>query len=96
MEAGERVAHFPFKLRPRGQRRDTVENQHVDGAGAHQRVGDFQRLLARVGLGKQQIFNLDAKFLGIDRTAFVLFLQPPLNKLIMRWISVCVLVVFFE
>ena len=37
------------------------------GARAHQRVGDFQRLLAGVGLRDQQILDLDTELLGIDR-----------------------------
>ncbi len=35
--------------------------------GAHQRVGDLQRLLASVGLRDQQVFEIDAELAGIDR-----------------------------
>ena len=42
------------------------DHQHVDGAGAHQRVGDLQRLLAVVGLGDQQVLDLDAELPGVD------------------------------
>jgi hypothetical protein len=34
------------------QRRDGVDDQHVDRAGAHQRVGDLERLLAGIGLAE--------------------------------------------
>ena len=42
-------------------------DQHVDRVGADQRVGDLQRLLARVGLRDDQFIDIDAQFLGIDR-----------------------------
>jgi hypothetical protein len=35
------VAHFALDFRLRRQRRDRVDDHHVDGAGAHQHVGDF-------------------------------------------------------
>ena len=42
------------------------DHQHVDGAGTHERIGDLQRLLAVVGLGDQQVRDLDAKLAGIN------------------------------
>ena len=42
------------------------DHQHVHGAGAHQRVGDLQRLLAVVGLRDQQVLDLDAELPGVD------------------------------
>ena len=45
---------------------------HVDGAGAHQRVGDLERLLAGVGLRDQQVLDLDAELLGVGRVERVL------------------------
>ena len=52
----------------RGVKRcDRVDDQDVDGAGAHQRVADLERLLAGVGLRDQQVFQIDAELAGIDR-----------------------------
>ena len=64
---GWHVAHLAFDFGARRQRRDRIDDQHVDGAGAHQRVGDLQRLLAGVGLGNQQVVEIDAELAGIDR-----------------------------
>ena len=61
------VAHFAFQFGPRHQRGDTVHHQHVDGAGADQSIGDFQRLLTGIGLADQQIVQIDAKLAGIGR-----------------------------
>jgi hypothetical protein len=61
------VAHLAFEFGARHQGGDRVDHQHVDRAGAHQRVGDFQRLLAGVGLGDQQVVDIDAQLAGIDR-----------------------------
>jgi hypothetical protein len=41
-------------------------------AGAHQRVGDFQRLLAGVGLGNQQVLEIDAELAGVNGVERVL------------------------
>ena len=60
------IAHLALDLGPRRQRRDRIDHQHVDRARAHQRVGDLQRLLARVGLGDQQVVEIDAELAGID------------------------------
>ena len=60
------VAHFAFDFRARNQRGDRVHHQHVDRVGADQRVDDFQRLLARIGLRHDQFVDVDAQLLGID------------------------------
>ena len=64
---GSAVAHLAFEFGARHQRRDRIDHQHVDRAGAHQRVGDLQRLLAGVGLRDQQVVDIDAELAGIDR-----------------------------
>ena len=64
---GWTVAHLAFELGARHQRGDRIDHQHVDRAGAHQRVGDLERLLAGVGLGDQQVVDIDAELAGIDR-----------------------------
>ena len=44
----------------------------VDRAGADQRLGDLQRLLAGVRLRDQQLFEVDAEPAGVDRVEGVL------------------------
>ena len=67
-----RVAHLAFDLGPRHQGRHRVDDQDVDGAAAHQHVGDLERLLAGVGLGDEQLVAVDAELLGIDGVERVL------------------------
>src|ERR1700735_2466325 len=67
LQAWLRFAHFAFDLGPWRQRRDRVDDKHVDCARTHQGVGDFKRLLASVGLGNQGIVEVDAEFACIDR-----------------------------
>jgi len=54
------VAHLTFDLGARDQRRDAVQHDDVQRATAHQRLGDLQRLLGRVGLGNVQVLDVDA------------------------------------
>ena len=54
------------------QRRDRVDDDDRDRAGADQRLGDLQRLLAGVGLGDQELVDVDAELLGVDRVERVL------------------------
>ena len=61
------VAHLAFKFGARHESGHRVDHQHVDRAGAHQRVGDFQRLLAGIRLGDQQFIDIHAKLAGINR-----------------------------
>ena len=67
LEAGKLIAHLAFEFGARRQRRNRIDHQHLDGAGAHQRIGDFQRLLAGIGLRDQEIVDIDAELAGIDR-----------------------------
>ena len=67
-----RIAHLAFDFGLRRQRRDRVDDDDVDRARAHQHVGDFERLLARVGLRDEQIVDIDAELLGIRRIERVL------------------------
>ena len=67
LQAHVLIAHLAFDFRLRRECRDRVDDHHVDGAGAHQHVGDFERLLAGVGLRNQQIVDVDAELLRIDR-----------------------------
>src|SRR5262249_5607491 len=61
------VAPLALELRARHQGRHRIDDQNVDRAGAHQRVGDFQRLLAGVRLRNQKIVDIDAELARIDR-----------------------------
>ena len=67
LQAGQGIAHLAFQFGLGGQRRHRVDHHNVDAAGTHQRVGDFQRLFAGVGLGDQHFVDVDAQLLGIDR-----------------------------
>ena len=44
---------------------DGVDDDHVDGARADQRIGDFKRLLAGVGLRNEQVVEVHAEFVGV-------------------------------
>ena len=65
LQAGQLIAHLALDFGARRERRDRIDHQHVDRAGAHQRVGDLQRLLAGVGLRDQQVVEIDAELAGI-------------------------------
>src|SRR4051794_21892774 len=66
------VAHLAFEFGARHQRRDRIDDEYVDRPGAHQRVGDFERLLAGIRLRNQQIVDIDPKLFGIERVERVL------------------------
>ncbi len=67
LEAGQAVTHVAFEFSARRQGRDRVDDEHVDGAGSHQRIGDLQGLLAGVRLGNQKLVNIDTQLAGVDR-----------------------------
>ena len=67
LQARQAVAHLAFDFGARRQRRDRVDDENVDRAGAHQRIGDFERLLAGIRLRDQKVFEIDAELAGIDR-----------------------------
>src|SRR5215472_10379844 len=48
-----RVAHFTFQLRLGDERGDRVDHQNIDCPGAYQHLGDLERLLSGVRLGKK-------------------------------------------
>src|SRR5688572_5338440 len=72
MQADVHVAHLALDLRLRRQRRDRVDHDDVDRAGAHQHVRDFQRLLAGIRLRHQQFRHVDAELRGVHRIERVL------------------------
>ena len=61
------VAHFPFEFGARHQGGDAIDHENIDRVRAHQRVGDFERLLASIGLGNQEFVDIDAEFASIAR-----------------------------
>ena len=66
------IAHLALDLGLGHQCRHRVDNDHVHRVGAHQHVGDFQRLLPGVGLGDQQVIDVDAQLGGVLRVQRVL------------------------
>jgi hypothetical protein len=66
LQARLHVAHLAVELGFRGQRRDRVDHEHVDGAGAHEGIGDLEPLLAGIGLRDQEIVEGDSELPGID------------------------------
>ena len=67
------VAHLALDLRAGHQRGDGVHDDHVDRAGAHERVGDLQRLLAGVRLGDEHGSSMSTpRARGIDGVERVL------------------------
>ena len=70
MEAHMAVAHLAFQFLARHQGRDRIDHQHIDRAGAHQRVGDLERLIAGVGLRDEELVDIDAELFrigGVER-----------------------------
>ena len=67
LQAHVLIAHFALDFRLRRERRDRIDHDHIDRAGAHQHVGDLQRLLAGIRLRDQQVVDLDAELLRIHR-----------------------------
>jgi hypothetical protein len=61
------VTHFAFDFGLRYQRGHGVDDDHVNGVGAHQHVGDFQGLFAGVRLRNQQVVDVDAQLAGVLR-----------------------------
>ncbi len=66
------VTHVALDLGLRHERGDGVDADHVDGAGAHQHLGDLEPLLAVIGLGDQQRVDVHADLLGVQRVHRVL------------------------
>lgn len=75
LQAGQRIAHVAFDLGARHECGDRVDHHDIHGVRAHQRLTDFERLLAVVRLGDEQIIDIDAaarcvhrieRMLGVD------------------------------
>ena len=72
LQAHVAVAHVALDLGAGREGGDRVDHDDVDGAGAHEHVADLERLLSRVGLGDEQLVDVDADGLGVDRVHGVL------------------------
>ena len=65
LQTGQRIAHFAFQFSLGRQCRNRINNDQINGPGAGQRINDFKRLLAGVGLRNQQLLQVDAEFLCV-------------------------------
>ena len=72
LDAGKRVAHLPLDLGLRRQRRNGVDRDDVERAGADEQLADLERLLAGVGLRDQQVVDVHADPLRVRRVHRVL------------------------
>src|SRR5690554_1233081 len=72
LEAYVAVAHFAFDFGFRCQCGYGVDDDHVDGVGAHQHVGDFQGLFAGVWLGNQEVVYVYTELFCVDGVERVL------------------------
>src|SRR5690606_10187715 len=61
------VTHFTFDFGARRQGSHRVDDENVDSARTHERIGDLKRLLAGIRLRNQQVFKINAQLAGIDR-----------------------------
>src|SRR3546814_10929077 len=66
LEPDMAVAHLALDLGARHQRGDRVDDEHVDRVRAHQRIDDFERLFAGVGLRHAQFVDFYPHLLSID------------------------------
>ena len=65
LQADVRLAHLALDLGLGHQGRHRVDDDDVHRVGADQHLGDLQGLLAVVGLGDQQVVDVDAELAGV-------------------------------
>ena len=65
MKADRSIADLALDLGTRSQSGDRVDDDGVDGARAHEHVDDLERLLARIGLGNEDLIDVHADTCGI-------------------------------
>ena len=61
------IPHLAFDFRLRHQGRHGIHHDHIDGPAAYQGVSDFQCLFTGIRLGNQQVVDIHAQLMGIDR-----------------------------
>ncbi|MNC21887.1 hypothetical protein D3C75_698740 [compost metagenome] len=71
-KAHVRVTDFAFNFSFRRQSSNGVNNQNVYRTRTCQRITNFQRLLASIWLGAQQVVDIYAQFLSVNRVQSVL------------------------
>ena len=70
LQTDKGVSHLAFNFRARRQRRDRVDDHHIHCARAHERVRNFQRLLAGIRLRDQHGVDVHAdscRIVGVQR-----------------------------
>src|SRR5476649_1405947 len=65
LQTWQGVTHVAFDLGAWRQGGHGVDHDQVDAARTHQRIADFQRLLARIRLRNQQFVQVDAQLLRV-------------------------------
>ena len=59
------ITDFTIKLLLGDQSGYRVEDNDVDGIGAHQSLADLQRFLTRIGLRDEQVVQIHPQFAGV-------------------------------
>ena len=72
VQANVGIAHLAFEFGARRERGDRIDHHHVDRARANQHLGDFQSLLAVVGLRDQKIVGLHTQLARVTDVERVL------------------------
>ena len=66
LQADKGIAHLAVDLGLGHQRRDRVDDQHVQRAAADQGLSDLQGLLAGIRLGNIELVDIHAQLLGVQ------------------------------
>ena len=61
------VTHFAFDFRLRNKRRNRVNYHNIQSTASYKSFGNFERLLACIGLGYYKIVYIYSEILRIDR-----------------------------
>ena len=72
MEADVLVAHLSLDFGLWGKSCHGVDNEHVDGTGVDELLGDVESLFSVVGLREPEVVDIHAKFLGVETVEGVL------------------------
>ena len=65
MQTHLRIAHLAFQFGAWHERSNRIDDDNVDCSASNQDFGNFQGLLAAVGLRDEEIFNVDAELARI-------------------------------
>jgi hypothetical protein len=66
------VTHVALDFRFGNERRNGVDDDQIDRVGADEHVGDFEGLLAVVGLADEKLLGFDAELFGVEDVERVL------------------------